>query len=148
MTIIVDNYLHEETFQYKDETTNWELADGGKWYFIKIDQLLRNELLHAGELENLQLNTPDVALPGGNGICYMGLGVQLEHNGKRYDMTAGNQSVVQEALRSGTAKWRWNRDRFLKYGGTGTATVDVFVVDKAGDRIPDCQLSVNKHVTK
>ena len=45
MTIISDSYLREETFQYKDETTNGQLVDGGQWYFIEMQQLLEKELL-------------------------------------------------------------------------------------------------------
>ena len=148
MTLIVNNYLREETFQYKDETTDFELTDGGKWYFIEIEKLLNNELLKADELNALQLSTDDVELPAVNGICYIGMGVQMEFNGKRYDMTKANQDIIQEALKSGNTKWYWSKDRFRKYGGTDTATLNVYSIDNAGDKIPNFQLTVEKAVTQ
>lgn len=148
MTIIVNNYLREETFQYMDETTNFELVDGDKWYFIEIEKLLNNELLQADKLDALLFNADEVELPSDNGICYTGMGVQMEFNGKRYDMTDGNQAVVQEALMSGNAKWYWSKDRFKKYGGAGNTSLSVFVVDKEGKRIPDLQLNISKTVTE
>ena len=105
MTIIVNNYLREETFQYMDETTNFELVDGDKWYFVEIEKLLNNELLQADKLDALQFNADEVELPAGKGISYTGMGVQMEFNGNRYDMTASNQTVITEALMSGRAKW-------------------------------------------
>ena len=63
MTIIVNNYLREEKFQYMDETTNFELADGDYWYFIEIQKLIENELLQADKLNSLQLNADEVGLP-------------------------------------------------------------------------------------
>ena len=146
MTLIVNNYLREERFQYKDETTKFELVDGDYWYFIEIEKLLNNELLKADKFNALQLNADEVELPAGTGICYTGMGVQMEFNGKRFDMTEANQDIVQNALKSGNAKWYWNKDRFKKYGGTDTATLNVYATDKAGDKTPNFQLTVNKTV--
>lgn len=147
MTIIVNNYLIEETFQYKDETTNGQLMDGEEWYFIDMQKLLDNELLQAGQLSILQLNADEVELPDGKGICYSGMGVQFEYEGKKYDASAAaNFSVLQEALKSGKARWYWNKDRFRKYGGTHSADLQVFIVGKEGEKIPDFQLSVSKNV--
>ena len=148
MTLIVNHYLREETFQYMDETTNFELVDGDKWYFIEIEKLLNKELLQADKLDALQFNADEVELPAGKGICYTGMGVQMEFNGKRYDMTAGNLAVIQEALMSGNAKWFWTKDRFKKYGGSGKTSLSVLVVDKEGKKIPKFQLSISKTVTE
>ena len=72
MTIIVKNYLIQEKFQYKDETTNWELVDGDYWYFIDMQKLLKTELLQSDKIDKIQLNSDLVSLPGGPGICYTG----------------------------------------------------------------------------
>lgn len=146
MTIICDYYLREETFQYKDGTTNWELVDGEKWYFIEMQQLLDNELLQANKLASLQLNADEVKLPAGKGICYSGIGVQFEYNNKKYDCTNDNLAILQEALKSGNVKWYWNKDRFRKYGGTTTATLKVGIVDLNANLIPDLSLEITKNV--
>lgn len=148
MTLIVNNYLREETFQYKDETTNFELVDGGKWYFIEIERLLNNELLQKEQMEALQLKGDEVQLPKAKGIGYSGKGVQFEYGGKRYDATATNLAVLQEALQTGDVPFYWNRDRFRKYGGTTDATIDVYVTDKAGRKIPDLSLHITIQVTE
>ena len=72
MTIIVNNYLIQEKFQYKDETTNWDLVDGDYWYFIDIQKLLKAELLQSDKIEEVKFNSDLVELPSGNGICYTG----------------------------------------------------------------------------
>ena len=145
MTILANNYLREETFQYKDETTNYELTDGGKWYFIEMQKLLDNELLQADKLNSLQLNADEVKLPAGKGICYSGIGVQFEFGGKKYDCTNDNLAILQDALKSGNVKWYWNKDRFRKYGGTTTATLKVGIVDLNANLIPD--LSITKDIS-
>ena len=49
MTIIVNQYLREETFQYKDRITNWELADGGKRYLTsEANQDVLTQALQSG----------------------------------------------------------------------------------------------------
>ncbi len=147
MTIIVDNYLREEKFQYKDETTNWELVNGGEWYFIEIDKLLNTELLQAGKLSSLQLNADEVELPDGKGICYSGKGVQFEFGGRKYDVAAASsQPLLLQALKTGNVKWSWSKPLFRKYGGTRQVAFEVFVVDKEGARIPDFQLSIAKNI--
>jgi hypothetical protein len=146
MTIICDKYLREETFQYKDGTTNWELVDGEKWYFIEMQKLLDNELLQADKLNSLQLNADEVELPAGKGICYSGIGVQFEFGGKKYDSTDDNLAILQEALKSGHVKWYWNKDRFRKYGGTTTATFKVGIVNLNANLIPDLSLEITKNV--
>lgn len=144
MEVIVNNYLREETFQYMDETTNWELADGGKWYFLKMDELLNNELLQAGKLETLNLAGDDVALPQGKGICYVGKGVQFEVDGTRHNLS--DASALSQALKAGNAHWYWNRSLWRKQGGTNQAELDVYVTDLNGKTIPDLHLTVTKNV--
>lgn len=144
MEVIVNNYLREETFQYMDETTNWELADGGKWYFLKMDELLNNELLQAGKLETLNLAGDDVALPQGKGICYVGRGVQFEVDGTRHNLS--DASALSQALKAGNAHWYWNRSLWRKQGGTNQAELDVYVTDLNGETIPDLHLTVTKTV--
>ena len=146
MTIICDNYLREETFQYKDETTNGQLVDGGKWYFFEIQQLLDHELLQADQLNSLQLKADEVELPSGKGLCYAGIGVQFEYDGHRYDCIETNLATLQEALKSGAIKWYWNKDRFRKYGGTTSATLKAYIMDCNYNRIPDLQLEVTKNI--
>ena len=53
MTIIGDNYLNKKTFQYKDETTNWELVDWVDWYSIDMQKLLEHEFLQSYKIDKL-----------------------------------------------------------------------------------------------
>ena len=146
MTIISDSYLREETFQYKDETTNGQLVDGGQWYFIEIQQLLEKELLLSDQLNNLQFDGDEVVLPLGPGLCYTGKGMQFEYEGKRYLTSEANQDVLTQALQSGTAKWYWNKTLFKKCGGKDSAQLHVYIVDKKGKRIPDLHLEINRSI--
>ena len=146
MTIIVNQYLREETFQYMDETTNGQLVDGGRWYFIEIQQLLDHELLQADQLNSLQFNADEVELPFSQGLCYAGLGVQFEYESEKYDCIEANISTLKEALKSGNIKWYWNKDRFRKYGGTDSATLKAYIIDCNYNRIPDLQLEVTKYI--
>lgn len=100
MTIMYNNYLTKKKFQYKDETTNWELVDGGYWYFIDIWKLLKNELLHADKFNNILFDKESVQLPDGKGICYTGKGVQFEFDNTIYDNVKGNESILNQALMS------------------------------------------------
>lgn len=146
MTIIVNQYLREETFQYTDETTNWELADGGKWYFIEMEKLLEKELLLADQFNSLQLDADEVELPLGPGLCYTGTGVQFEYDGKRYLTSGANQDILTQALQSGTAKWYWNKTLFKKCGGKDSALLHAYIVDKEGKRIPNLHLEINRSI--
>ena len=100
MTIIVNNYLIEEKFQYKDESTNYNLVDGGEWYFIDMQKLLDVELLQSKAIDNVQFNSDLVKLPSCKGLCYVGKGIQFEFNGQKYDATSANQAVLNQALKS------------------------------------------------
>ena len=146
MTIICDNYLREETFQYKDETTNWALVDGWKRYFIKMQELLDKELLQSDKVNNIQLNGENVQLPSGKWICYTGIWIQFEFEWKRYLTIDSNKSILNQALKSWNIKWYWDKDTFKKYGWKGSASFDVYVVDKGWKKIPDLHLSINKSV--
>ena len=144
MDVIVNKYLREETFQYKDSTTNWQLVDGGQWYFIKAEELMDNELLQAEKLERLTLNGDDVELPFGRGICYLGKGVQFELDGVRHDIS--ETAALTEALKAGSAKWYWNRRAFRRYGDADIVDLHVYVVDKNGEKFPDLELNITKPV--
>ena len=146
MTIIVKNYLIQEKFQYKDETTNWELVDGDYWYFIDMQKLLKSELLQSDKIEKIQLNSDMVSLPGGPGICYTGKWIQFEYEWEKHNVTSENQSVLNQALKSGNVKWYWHKDSFKKYGWTDSANFDVYVVDKNWKKIPDVHLSITKNI--
>ena len=147
MTIIVNQYLREETFQYMDETTNGQLVDGGQWYFIEIQQLLDHELLQADQLNSLQFDAADeVELPFNQGLCYAGLGVQFEYEGQKYDCIEANLSTLKEALKSGTIKWYWSKDRFRKYVSKDSTTLKAYIIDCNYNRIPDLQLEVTKYI--
>ena len=65
MTIMYNNYLTKKTFQYKDETTNWELKDGCDSYFIDMQKLLEHELLQSDKIDKLQFYESEVELPYG-----------------------------------------------------------------------------------
>lgn len=144
MDIIVAKYLREETFQYMDETTNWQLTDGGKWYFLKMEELLNNELLQAGRLESLSLNGDDVELPQCKGICYTGKGIQFEVDGTRHDLT--DAAALKQVLKAGNARWFWNRSLFRKQGGTTSTELNVHVSDINGNLIPDLHHTVTKPI--
>jgi hypothetical protein len=146
MTIIVNQYLREETFHYKDETTNDQFKDGGQWYFIEIQQLLEKELLQADQLNSLQFDSEEVALPLGPGLCYTGKGIQFEYEGKRYLTSEANKAVLTEALKSGSAKWYWNKTLSKKCGGKDAATFNAYIVDKSGKRFPDLHLEISKRI--
>ena len=146
MTIICNNYLREETFQYKDETTNWKLADWWKRYFIEMQQLLNNELLQSKKIENLQLNSEDIALPNSKWICYTGIWIQFEFEWKRYVTTDTNQSILNQALKSWNIKWYWNKNIFKKHGWKDNSKFNVYIVDKDGNKIPDLNLNINKPI--
>ena len=100
MSIIANNYLREETFQYMDETTDGQLVDGGKWYFIEIDKLLNTELLQEERINGVAFDADEVELPDGKGICYSGKGVQFEYESRKYNTVDANLSILNQALKS------------------------------------------------
>ena len=122
------------------------MMDGGKWYFIEIQQLLEKELLLSDQLNSLQFDGEEVELPLGPGLCYTGKGVQFEYGGKRYLTSEANQDVLTQALQSGTAKWYWNKTLFKKCGGKDSAQLHAYIVDKEGKRIPDLHLEINRSI--
>ena len=154
MTIIVNQYLREETYQYigepkrgkQNEAADGQFKDGGQWYFIEIQQLLEKELLLSDQLNSLQFDGDEVELPLGPGLCYTGKGIQFEYEGKRYLTSETNQTILTEALKSGTAKWYWNKTLFKKCGGKDSAQLHAYIVDKEGKRIPDLHLEINRSI--
>ena len=146
MTIIVNNYLKREKYQYKDETTNRELIDGDYRYFIDMQKLLKSELLQSDKIEKIQFNSDLVSLPSGPWICYTGKWIQFEYEWKRYNVTSENQSILNQALKSWNVKWYWHKDSFKKYGWTNSANFDVYVVDKSWKKIPNAHLSISKAI--
>ena len=146
MTIIVNNYLKREKFQYKDETTNRELVDGDYRYFIDMQKLLKTELLQSDKIDKINLNSDLVELPSGNWICYTGKWIQFEYNWKKYNVTYENQSILNQALKTWNVKWYWHKDSFKKYWWTNSANFDTYVVDKNWKKIPDTHLNITKDV--
>ena len=146
MTIICDSYLREETFQYKDAAANWALVDWWKRYFIQMQDLLNNELLHSDKIQNLSFNSDNVALPNGQWICYSGLWIQFEYEWKRYTTTDTNQSILNQALKSWKVKWYWDKKVFKKYGWKDSVKFNAYIVDKAWKRIPNLHLQIDKSV--
>lgn len=143
MTIMYNNYLTKKKFQYKDETTNWELVDGDYWYFIDIWKLLKNELLQADKLNDIQFDKDSIELPDGKGICYTGKGVQFTIDGNTYDMTEENRTTLENAVKSGKEiTWTYNADQAKKYGVTGENSITVQVMDTKARIIPDLSISV------
>lgn len=144
MTIMIDNYLREETFKYKND--EGDIVDGDKWYFFDTAKFLDNEILHKSDINAIQLNLDDVELPNLVGIIYEGVGIQFEYDGKRYDVT--DTAHLNTALTSGSPlRWFWNKDRFRKYGGTDSVTITAQYVDTQGRTVPDVKLSVTKNVS-
>jgi len=146
MTIIVDNYLNEQKFQYKDESTNYNLVDGWERYFIDMQKLLESELLQSKAINNVQFNSDLIKLPNGKWICYVGKWIQFEFNWKKYDVTSASQSILSQALKSGNVARYRNKDMFKKYWWTSSAQFDVYVVDKQWNKIPNLHKSITKSV--
>ena len=146
MAIIEDNYLTEEKFQYKDDPINWELVDWWYWYSIDMQKLLKNELLQSDKMNKLQFNKDEVELPSGPWICHIGEWVQFEYEWKRYSNTSANQSILKQALKSWNIKFFWNKDLHKKQGWGNSVKIDVYVVNKNGDKFPDLHLSVTKNI--
>lgn len=120
------------------------MVEGEHWNQVDAEKVITKELLQEDKLNELVFNAEEIELPAIPGMCYLGKGVQFEYNGKKYDVS--DAATLQEALKSDGIKWYWNKDRFRKYGGTTTATLDVYVVDKTGQAIPDCHLTLTKNV--
>jgi hypothetical protein len=146
MTIISDSYLREETFQYKDETTNWKLKDWWKRYFIEMQNLLNNELLQSPKIQNLQFSSDSVELPSGQWLCYTWVWIQFEYEWKKYMTTETNQSILNQALKSWKVKWYWDKTAFKKCGWKDSAKFDAYIVDKAWKKIPDLHLQIDKPI--
>jgi hypothetical protein len=146
MTTIVNNYLNEQKFQYKDETTNNNLVDGWERYFVDMQKLLESELLQSKAINNIQLNSNLVKLPSGKWICYVGKWIQLEFNWKKYDAVSATQSILNQALKSGNVTRYRNKDMFKKYWWTNSAQFDVYIVDRQWNKIPDLHKSITKGV--
>ena len=146
MTIICDNYLREETFQYKDKTTNWALVDWWKRYFIQMQDLLNNELLQTPKIQNLQFSSDSVELPNGQWLCYTWVWIQFEYEWKKYMTTDANQSILNQALKSWKVKWYWDKTLSKKCGWKDSAKFNVYIVDKEWKRIPDLHLQIDKPI--
>ena len=143
MTIMIDNYLREDTFKYKND--EWNIVDGDKWYFFDTSKFLNNEILHKSDIDAIQLNSDDVELPNNVGIIYEGVGIQFEYNGQRYDVT--DTAHLTSALASAAPlRWFWSKARFRKYGGTGSVNLTAKYVDTHGKAVPDVTLSVTKSI--
>ena len=146
MTIMYNNYLTKKTFQYKDETTNWELKDGCDSYFIDMQKLLEHELLQSDKIDKLQFYESEVELPYGPWVCYIGKWVMFEFEWERYSTTAANQSVFIQALKSWNVKFFWNKDLFLEQSWNNLVKIDVYVVDNNGNKLPDLHLRIEKNI--
>ena len=143
MTIMYNNYLTKKTFQYKDETTNWELVDGDYWYFIDIWKLLKNELLQADKLNDIQFDKDSVELPDGKGICYTGKGVQFTIDGQTFDITEETRATLENAVISGKEiTWTYNAEQAKKYGVTCENSITVKVMDTKARIIPDLSMTI------
>lgn len=143
MTIMLDNYLREETFKYKND--DWNIVDGDKWYFFDTDKFLNNEILHKSDIDAIQLTGDEVVLPSVPGIIYEGEGIQFEYGGQKYDVS--DTSHLTSALTSDVSiRWFWNKPRFRKYGGTRSATIKAQYVDTRGKAVPDVSLTVKRNV--
>ena len=143
MDIIDQNYLVEETFKYKDETTG-ELKDGGKWYSLDAQKVIHNEMWQLNELETLSLtpSSAEIQLPTRKGLYYEGMGVCFKYQGKAYENVKANQAILEQALKSGAVEWYFNGNQFRKEGGKGTLTLTVGSTDN------NARLFIQTSVTK
>ena len=75
----------------------------------------------------------------------MGMGVQFDFEGKRYDIIDTAHLIA--ALTSGTPiHYFWNKERFLKYGGTTSVAIKVLYIDTHGKFVSDVVLEMSKKV--
>ena len=141
MTIIRNNYLIQKKFKYKDETTNWELVDGGDWYFIDMQNLINNELLQENKMKKMQFNADVVELPYEEWVACIGKWLQFKYNWEIYNATKDNQSILDEALKSWGVK-RYYSNKLREEQWWDSVDFYVYGVDKDWHRIPDVELHV------
>ena len=142
MTIMINNYLTEDTFKYKDD--DWNIQNWWKRYFFNTDKFIQQEILQTSKINAINLNSDDVELPSDGWLCYVWKWIQYEYNWERYNIT--NKSKLVELISSWkNVKWYRNKKTFLKYGWKNSASFDVYVMDNSWKLVPDVQL---KNVTK
>ena len=142
MTIMINNYLTEDTFKYKDD--DWNIKNWWKRYFFNTDKFIQQEILQTSKINAISLNSDDVELPSDGWLCYVWKWIQYGYNWQRYNIT--DKSKLVELISSWkNIKRYWNKKTFLKYGWKNSASFDVYVMDNSWKLVPDVQL---KNITK
>ena len=149
-TILQDEYLRVEKFKYKD--TDGVIKEGGDWYFFDSDKFLKSEILHEAEIKQILTDaaktisegtSSSVSLPAYPGLIYSGPGIFFAVDGTTYEMTSGNQTVLETAIKSGSdIQWSYNPNRVTEYGISETNTIIVQFVDTKAQVVPDVSVSI------
>ena len=149
-TIMQDEYLRVEKFKYKD--TDGVIKEGGDWYFFDSDKFLKSEILHEAEIKQIltdaaktisEGSSSSVSLPAYPGLIYSGPGIFFAVDGTTYEMTSGNQTVLETAIKSGSdIQWSYNPNRVTEYGISETNTIVVQFVDTKAQVVPDVSVSI------
>ena len=149
-TILQDEYLRVEKFKYKD--TDGVIKEGGDWYFFDSDKFLKSEILHEEEIKQIltdaaktisEGSSSSVSLPAYPGLIYSGPGIFFAVDGTTYEMTSGNQTVLETAIKSGSdIQWSYNPNRVTEYGISETNTIIVQFVDTKAQVVPDVSVSI------
>ena len=149
-TIMQDEYLRVEKFKYKD--TDGVIKEGGDWYFFDSDKFLKSEILHEAEIKQILTDaaktisegtSSSVSLPAYPGLIYSGPGIFFAVDGTTYEMTSGNQTVLETAIKSGSdIQWSYNPNRVTEYGISETNTIIVQFVDTKAQVVPDVSVSI------
>lgn len=146
-----DEYLRAEKFKYKDD--DGVIKEGGDWYFFDSDKFFKSEILHESEIKQILTDaaktisegtSSSVSLPVYPGLIYSGPGIFFAVDGTTYEMTSGNQTVLEAAIKSGSdIQWSYNPYRVTEYGISETNTIMVQFVDTKARVVPDVGVSIS-----
>ena len=128
------------------------IKEGGDWYFFDSDKFLKSEILHEAEIKQILTDaaktisegtSSSVSLPAYPGLIYSGPGIFFAVDGTTYEMTSGNQTVLETAIKSGSdIQWSYNPNRVTEYGISETNTIIVQFVDTKAQVVPDVSVSI------
>ena len=141
-TVIINDYLQEDTFKYKDQN-DWNIKDWGARNFFQDDKFINNEMLHKPEIDAIKLENEDTPLPSGKWIYYEWNWIQFEYKWKRYNLSDSMWTTAVTSWED--IQYYCNTTLDIKSWWKWTTSFNVGILDKNGKKIPDIQL---KNVTK
>ena len=141
-TVIINDYLQEDTFKYKDQN-DWNIKDWGARNFFQDDKFINNEMLHKPEIDAIKLENEDTPLPSGKWIYYEWKWIQFEYKWKRYNLSDSMWTTAVTSWED--IQYYFNTTLDIKSWWKWTTSFNVGILDKNGKKIPDIQL---KNVTK